>query len=108
MPTPAAVDGRVYLLTDKGDVTCYDIKTGEPIWSGMPEKNRGAFSASPIVADGKVYITREDGKTFVLAQGAEFKVLAANELDGFVVATPVFTDGRILIRTDSHLYCIGG
>ncbi len=107
VPTPAAVDGRVYLLADKGEVTCYDIKTGEPIWSGQPEKNRGGFSASPIVVDGKVYITREDGKTFVLSQGPEFKVLAANELDGFVVATPVFTDSHILIRTDSHLYCIG-
>ncbi|HLQ46508.1 MAG TPA: hypothetical protein VK137_17320, partial [Planctomycetaceae bacterium] len=67
-----------------------------------------AFSASPIVVDGKVYITREDGKTFVLSAGPEFKVLAANELDGSqTVATPVFTDGRILIRTDTHLYCIG-
>ena len=60
------------------------------------------------VADGKVYVTREDGKTFVLAQGNEFKVLAANDLDGTqTVATPVFTDGKILIRTDTHLYCIG-
>ncbi len=108
VPTPAATDGKVYLLGDKGEIACYDISTGSKIWSGQPEKNRSAFSSSPILADGKIYITREDGKTFVLAQGSEFKVLAANELDGFVVATPVFTNGRILIRTDTHLYCIGG
>jgi outer membrane protein assembly factor BamB len=107
VPTPAAVDGKAYLCTDRGEVVCLDIKTGKQLWSGSPEKNRQAFSASPVVADGKIYITREDGKTFVLEQGNEFKVVAANELaDEFVVATPVFVDGRILIRTAQHLYCI--
>ncbi len=108
VPTPAAADGRAYVLSDKGIITCLDIQTGKEIWSGQPEKNRSAFSASPILVDGKIFLTREDGKSFVLAQGDEFKVLATNELEGFVVATPVVIDGRILIRTDSHLYCIGG
>jgi len=109
VPTPAAADGRVYLLNDKGIVTCLEAATGKELWSGQPEKNRNNFSSSPILADGKIFITREDGKTFVLAQGPEFKVLAANELDGSqTVATPVFVDGRIYIRTDTHLFCIGG
>jgi outer membrane protein assembly factor BamB len=61
-----------------------------------------------VIADGKIYTTREDGKTFVFEQGGEFKLLDSNELEGeFVVATPVFVDGRILIRTRDHLYCIG-
>ena len=108
VPTPAAADGKVYLLSDKGAVTCMDIATGKELWMGQPEKNRNNFSSSPILADGKVYITREDGKTFVLAQGNDFKVLAANELDGSqAVATPVFVDGHIYIRTDTHLFCIG-
>ena len=106
VPTPAAADGKVYLLNDKGTVTCMDVSTGKELWAGQPEKNRNNFSSSPILADGKIYITREDGKTFVLAQGPEFKVLATNELDGSqVVATPVFVDGRIYIRTDTHLFC---
>lgn len=109
VPTPAAADGKVYVLTDKGTVTCMEIKTGSEIWTGQVEKNRFGFSASPVLADGKVYCTREDGKTFVLSAGPEFKVLAANELDGTqTVATPVFADGKILIRTDTHLYCIAG
>ena len=109
VPTPTAADGRVYILNDKGTLSCLNIETGTEIWSGQPEKNRNGFSASPILADGKIYITREDGKTFVLAQGNEFKVLAGNELDGTqTVASPVFVDGKILIRTDTHLYCIGG
>ncbi len=108
VPTPAAVDGRVYLCNDKGELTCLDIKSGREIWSGRPEKNSRAFSASPVIADGKIYMTREDGKTFVIEQGDEFKVLAANELEGeFVVATPVLVDGQILIRTAEHLFCIG-
>ena len=108
VPTPTAADGRVYILNDKGTLSCLNIETGTEIWSGQPEKNRSGFSASPILADGKIYITREDGKTFVLAQGGEFKVLAGNELDGTqTVASPVFVDGKILIRTDTHLYCIG-
>jgi outer membrane protein assembly factor BamB len=108
VPTPAAADGRVYVLNDRGTLSCLEIASGRELWSGQPEKHRSGFSSSPILADGKIYITREDGKTFVLAQGDEFKVLAANELDGTqTVATPTFVDGRILIRTDTHLFCIG-
>ena len=108
VPTPAAAEGKVYLLNDKGTLTCMDAATGKELWAGQPEKNRNNFSSSPILADGKIYITREDGKTFVLAQGNEFKVLAANELDGSqAVATPVFVEGHIYIRTDTHLFCIG-
>lgn len=108
VPTPAAAHGKAYILSDKGVLTCVDIATGNELWSGQTEKYRLGFSSSPILADGKIYLTREDGKTFVLAQGNEFKVLAANELDGTqTVASPVFVDGRILLRTDTHLYCIG-
>ena len=108
VPTPAVLNGKVYLCTDKGQVDCLDLQTGKTLWSGQAPKNRGAFSASPVIADGKIFITREDGTTFVLEQGDAFKVLATNELtDEFVVATPVFVDGRILIRTADHLYCIG-
>ncbi|HET6424279.1 MAG TPA: PQQ-binding-like beta-propeller repeat protein [Planctomycetaceae bacterium] len=107
VPSPAAANGRAYILNDKGTVTCVEVATGKVIWTGQTEKNRHGFSASPVLADGKLYITREDGKTFVLAQGPEFKILAANELDGTqTVASPVLVNGRILLRTDTHLYCI--
>lgn len=107
VPTPAAADGKTYVLSDKGVLSCIDVKTGKVIWSGQTEKHRHAYSSSPILADGKIFVTREDGKTFVLAQGDAFKILAANELDGDqTVATPVFVNGKILLRTDAHLYCI--
>lgn len=108
VPTPAALDGKVYLCTDRGELHCLDGATGKTHWSGAVEKNRNAFSSSPVLADGKIYMTREDGTTFVLKQGDEFKQLAVNQLDDeFVVATPVFANGRIYIRTLEHLYCIG-
>ena len=73
----------------------------------MTEKNRTGYSSSPILAGGRIYLTREDGKTFVLESGNSFKVVAANELDEFTVATPIFSQGQILLRTTQHLYCIG-
>ena len=107
VPTPAAHDGRVYVCTDKGEVACIDGPTGDVLWRDRVGKPRPDFSASPIVVDGKLYVTREDGTTFVLELGDEFKLLATNELGEFTVATPVFTRGQILIRTAERLYCIG-
>jgi outer membrane protein assembly factor BamB len=108
VPTPIAVDGKVYVCTDRGHVACLDVKSGRELWSGDVEKHRTAYSSSPVLAGGKIYITREDGKTFVLEQGNEFKVVGTAQVpDELTVATPVFVDGRILIRTLDNLYCIG-
>jgi outer membrane protein assembly factor BamB len=108
VPTPAALDGKVYISGDRGEVSCLDAKTGETIWSGLAERHRSAYSSSPIIADGKLYVTREDGTTIVLALGSELKVLSKNTIDAErFVATPVFVDGQILLRTRDDLYCIG-
>jgi outer membrane protein assembly factor BamB len=107
VPTPVALNGKVYVCTDKGEVACLDIQTGTTLWSGVVEKHRTAFSSSPVIADGRIYVTREDGKTFVLEQGNEFKVISENELGEQTVASPAFVDGQILIRTFDSLYCIG-
>ncbi len=107
VPTPAVANGRLYVCGDRGKVACLDLKTGETIWEGELDPSRSQFSASPIIADGKIYLTREDGMTFVLELGDEFKVLAKNPLDEFVVATPVIVDGQIFLRTEEQLFCIG-
>jgi outer membrane protein assembly factor BamB len=67
------------------------------------------FRASPVLADGKLYVTRQDGTVFVLdAVGDEFKVLATNRVaEEHTIATPVFVDGKILLRTQNHIYLIG-
>ncbi|MFN9717453.1 MAG: PQQ-binding-like beta-propeller repeat protein [Planctomycetota bacterium] len=113
VPTPAIASGRIFICRDTGEsrgtIDCLELATGKTIWTGQLEKNRNTFRASPIVADGRLYVTRQDGTVFVLdAMGPEFKLIAKNVItDEHTVATPVFVDGRILLRTDSHLYLIG-
>jgi outer membrane protein assembly factor BamB len=107
VPTPAASNGRVYIARDKGEVVCRDVKTGEEIWKQELPKNRNAYSSSPILSGNKLYVTREDATTYVLDAGSG-KQLAENTLGGeFTVATPVFVDGQILLRTHEKLWCIG-
>ena len=113
VPTPAIANGRVFNCRDNGDsrgtIDCLDLLTGKTIWSGQLPKNRHTYRSSPIVADGRLYVTRQDGTVFVLdAAGTEFKVLAENSVaDEHTVATPVFVDGKILLRTDTNMYLIG-
>lgn len=108
VPTPIAKDAKVYVCTDNGQISCLDVKSGNTLWTVHPDKSRKTVSSSPVLAGGKLYITREDGKTFVVTAEKDSKVVAENELAGeFVLATPVFVDGKILLRTNSNLYCIG-
>ncbi|MFV0445041.1 MAG: PQQ-binding-like beta-propeller repeat protein [Planctomycetaceae bacterium] len=108
VPTPAAANGRFYICRDKAaQVVCRDVKTGDVIWTQQLAKNRNAFSASPILAGGHLYCTREDGVTFVL-DAESGSLVGENRLaEEFTVATPVFVEGQILIRTFERLYCIG-
>ena len=107
VPTAVAKDGKFFVLTDKGHVVALEAESGKVLWQGSAPRNRHAYSASPILAGGKLYITREDGVTFVLASD-RFEILAENSLDDEqVLATPVFVDGRVLIRTSERLYCLG-
>ncbi len=107
IPSPAAKDGRLYVLADRGQFACMDIKTGKTLWSGVLANRKATFSASPVLVDGKIYLTSDSGTTFVLQQGDEFKLLATNELGEFIMATPVFTRNQILIKTYKNLFCIG-
>ena len=113
VPTPAISNGRVFICRDTGDargtIDCLELTTGKTIWSGQLERNRNTFRSSPVVADGKLYVVRQDGTVFVLdAVGSEFKVLSKNTIaDEHTVATPVFVDSKILLRTDQHIYLIG-
>lgn len=107
VPTPISDGKYVYVVEDKGLVTCVELKTGDVVWG--PERTAtGTVSASPVLADGKVYIVNEAGVTTVLASGAEFKVQAQNELDGtYTLSSPAVAGGKLFLRTSKFLYCIG-
>jgi outer membrane protein assembly factor BamB len=104
MSSPLVVDNRVYMVSDGGVATCFDASTGEELWK---ERLGGRYCASPLYADGRIYIGNTDGLTTVLAASDEFKVLAENQLDGQLMASPVPVDGTLLIRAGTHLYRVG-
>ena len=106
VPTPL-VDGKYfYSINDRGIVWCLDAKTGKEIY-GRKRMKPGTYSASPVLADGKIYITNEDGLTTVLKAGPEFEILAENNMDEYVLSTLAISDGQIFLRTDKALYAIG-
>jgi outer membrane protein assembly factor BamB len=110
VPTPAVKDGRVVFCTDKGVVEALEADTGRTAWRRELAKNRNAYSSSPVVADGRVIVTREDGHSFVLgwpAAGAEAETVGEGDVGEMTVATPVCVDGRIYLRTHDSLWCIG-
>ncbi len=107
VPSPTTDGKRIYLVNDNGIIVAFDPKTGALLWDRR-RIDPGIYSASPVIADNKIYATNEDGTTTVLAAGDEFKILAVNRLDSYTLATPVPVDDQIFIRTAEYLYCIGG
>lgn len=107
VPTPTTADGKLYVLGDKGLVTCLEASTGKTIWEEQLPKSNRTYSSSPVLADGKLYCLREDATCFVVdISGDKPEVLSKNELGGQAVATPVFYGDRIYLRTFDALYCI--
>ena len=106
VPTPVT-DGRyLYIVNDRGIMWCLDAKTGQQVY-GRQRIRSATFSGSPVVADGRIYVTDEDGVTSVVRAGATFELLAENDLDEYTLSSPAIADGQIFIRTDSFLYAIG-
>jgi outer membrane protein assembly factor BamB len=102
-PSPLVVGNRLYMVSDLGVLTCADATSGKEIWR---ERLSGNFSASPTLADGRIFLLDEDATTFVVAPGDKFKLLSENHLDGRALASPAFVNHAIYLRTDTHLYRI--
>ena len=112
VPTPAVRNDRIVVCSDKGLVEGLDAATGKTAWRKDLPKNRNAYSASPVIVDGRVIVVREDGVASVLewpgdTSDGEVAVLGGGSLEEMTVATPVCVDGRILLRTHDSLWCIG-
>lgn len=109
IPSPLVYGKYLYQINDMASIaTCYEVATGKVVWQGrLGEAAKESFSASPIGVDGKVFFTNDDGETFVLAAGPEFKLLHINRLNERVLATPALVDGRWYYRTGRHLLAIG-
>lgn len=105
VPTPTTDGTYIYVVGDNGVMNCLEATTGKVIYQGQ-RIEKGTYSASPLLADGKIYATSEDGATTVMKAGPEFEILGVNKLDSFTLASPVAVDNQIFIRTSDYLYCI--
>lgn len=104
VPSPVVVNGYLLVADDRGTANCFDAKTGVRHWQ---ERFGGGFSASLMHADGLVYLIGKDGETAVVHPGEKLDVIARNALGESVSASPAISNGRIYIRGEKSLFCIG-
>jgi outer membrane protein assembly factor BamB len=106
VPTPVTDGTHFYVVRDNGVMFCLDAKTGKPIYGPM-RLPPATYSGSPVLADGKIYVTNEDGVTAVAKAGPQFELLAQNDFGEYTLSSPAISEGQIFIRTESALYAIG-
>ena len=106
LPSPVAFEGAVYSLTEKGILTRFDAKTGKQTYKTRIDPTATAFTTSPWAYNGKLFCLSEEGQTFVISTGEEFKLLHVNALDDFTLASPALVGDRLLLRTEHRLYSI--
>jgi outer membrane protein assembly factor BamB len=100
-PSVVVVDDSLFCVSDAGIASCVDALTGEVRWT---ERLAGNFSASPVVAEGRIYFQNETGSTLVVKASKKFELLATNELGERTLASPAVTEGALFIRGETHLF----
>ncbi len=107
MPTPIAYGGHLYVLKNQGNFSCYDLRTGELRYEQRLAEITSGFSASPVAADGKLYLPSEDGDVLVVKAGPEFALVGRNPMGQPLMATPAIAGGMLLVRGERDLFAIG-
>lgn len=103
-PTPLIYGDVLYALADNGVLSAYDAKTGERLYQ---QRLASTFSASPVAADGKLYLASEDGDVFVVKAGRQYELVTKNTMGQPLMATPAISDGMLIIRGEKTIYAIG-
>jgi outer membrane protein assembly factor BamB len=106
VPTPVTDGQYFYSVNDRGILYCLDAKTGREIY-GRQRVKPGTYSSSPVLADGKIYLSNEDGVTSVVKAGPKFEILAENSLDDYTLSSPAISEGQIFLRTAQQLWVVG-
>ena len=107
-PTPVGRDGKMFVLSDRGQINCIQATTGKDIWVDAIPRARAKYYSSPILAGNLLYCAREDGVLTVVKVGEDgMEVLSQNEMGERLAATPVPVNGKLLVRGREHLFCIG-
>ena len=106
-PSPVLHDNKLYTLTDNAMLSCFNATTGEPYYQQKRLPQQDSFKASPVGADGKLYLASESGVITVIKMGEQFEVLATNTLeDQMFVASPIVAEGELYLRSKTHFFCI--
>jgi outer membrane protein assembly factor BamB len=106
LPSSVAYQGHIYTLTETGILNRFDAKTGKQTYKTRIDPAATNFTTSPWAYNGKLFCLSEEGQTFVVNTGEEFKLSHVNNLDDFTQASPALVGERLLIRTDQRLYSI--
>lgn len=106
MPTPLIYDGILYVLANNGVFDAYDLKTGAEIYRQRLEKVGSGFSASPVAAGGRIYLSSEDGDILVIEAGRKFRQIVVNPVGEMLMATPAISDGVMYVRSSASLIAI--
>jgi hypothetical protein len=101
-------DGKVYLLSDRGEIHCLEVKTGKDLWKGAIPRASANYYSSPILAGDLLYAAREDGMVAVIkVSDSGMEVLSQNEMGERIAAAPVPLRSKLLVRGVDHLFCLG-
>jgi len=106
--TPLVYDGLLYIVTDNGILSAYQLADGVRVYQQRLPPVAGTFSASPVAADGRIYLASEDGQVFVVRAGRSYALLATNDMKEVCMATPAISGDLLLIRTKTRLYALRG
>ena len=106
MPTPLVHDGIIYVLKNQGILTAWDLRTGEKKYEERIPGVTSGFSASPVAADGKLYLASEDGDVHVVRAGPKFEVIASNPMGQPLMATPAIAGDLLLVRGERDLFAV--
>ena len=106
MPTPLIYNGLLYVLANNGVLDAYDLATGAEIYRQRLPYLGSGYSASPVAADGKIYLSSEDGEVVVVRAGRKFEHIATNSMGELLMATPALSDGAMYIRTVANVFAI--
>jgi outer membrane protein assembly factor BamB len=107
MPTPLVYGGHLYVLKNQGILSCYELRTGELRYEQRLLEITSGFSASPVAADGKLYLPSEDGEVLVVKAGPTFALVGRNPMGQPLMATPAISGGMMLVRGERELFAIG-
>ena len=105
VPSNILYGDQLYLIADNGMLTSLDSQTGKLIYEGARVPIPGRFSASPVAYDDKLLIASQDGDMFVIKAGPVHEVLAVNSIEQSIWASPAITDGKLLVRGATHIFC---